>query len=162
MKKLQQGFTLIELMIVVAIIGILAAVALPAYQDYTIRSKVSEGLVLASGQKVIVADNASNGTPDTAGGLFASMETSATSTLAPCNAAGTCSLNGGTTAAPLTKNVESITGTTADGHMVIAYTPALVPATANNLPRPKGRGIRRFASRPLRGRCLKRRKRRGI
>ncbi|WP_193161308.1 pilin [Microbulbifer hainanensis] len=60
MKK-QQGFTLIELMIVVAIIGILAAVALPAYQDYTIRAKVSEGLVLASGAKVTVAENAANG-----------------------------------------------------------------------------------------------------
>ncbi|MFA7594194.1 MAG: pilin [Thiohalobacteraceae bacterium] len=61
MKKMQQGFTLIELMIVVAIIGILAAIALPAYQDYTIRAKVSEGLVLASGAKVSVAENAANG-----------------------------------------------------------------------------------------------------
>jgi len=51
MKKIQQGFTLIELMIVVAIIGILAAVALPAYQDYTIRAQVSEGLSLAQGAK---------------------------------------------------------------------------------------------------------------
>ena len=59
-RTLQKGFTLIELMIVVAIIGILAAVALPAYQDYTVRARVSEGLVLASGLKTVVADNASN------------------------------------------------------------------------------------------------------
>ena len=62
MKRVQQGFTLIELMIVVAIIGILAAVALPAYQDYTVRAKVSEAIVLASGAKVYVAENATNGT----------------------------------------------------------------------------------------------------
>ncbi|MDO9596633.1 MAG: pilin [Azoarcus sp.] len=61
MKKVQQGFTLIELMIVVAIIGILAAVALPAYQDYTVRAKVSEGIVLASAAKLAVTENASNG-----------------------------------------------------------------------------------------------------
>jgi type IV pilus assembly protein PilA len=56
MRKVQQGFTLIELMIVVAIIGILAAIAIPAYQDYTIRSQVSEGLQLAASAKTAVAE----------------------------------------------------------------------------------------------------------
>ena len=59
MKK-QQGFTLIELMIVVAIIGILAAIALPAYQDYTVRARVSEGLALASGQKPTIGEIIAN------------------------------------------------------------------------------------------------------
>ncbi len=56
MKKEQQGFTLIELMIVVAIIGILASIAIPAYQDYTIRAQVSEGLTLSSGAKAAVSE----------------------------------------------------------------------------------------------------------
>ena len=57
MKKLQKGFTLIELMIVVAIIGILAAIAIPAYQDYTIRAQVSEGMNLAAAAKAAVAES---------------------------------------------------------------------------------------------------------
>ena len=56
MMKKQQGFTLIELMIVVAIIGILAAIAIPAYQDYTVRSKVTEGVNMAAAAKTSVAD----------------------------------------------------------------------------------------------------------
>jgi type IV pilus assembly protein PilA len=66
MKKLQQGFTLIELMIVIAIIGILAAIALPQYQDYTIRTRVSEGLVLADAAKTAVAEtfSSADGTAD--------------------------------------------------------------------------------------------------
>ena len=55
-RQLQKGFTLIELMIVVAIIGILAAVALPAYQDYTVRAKISEAIWLVSAGKVPVAE----------------------------------------------------------------------------------------------------------
>ena len=61
LKKIQQGFTLIELMIVVAIIGILAAIAIPAYQDYTIRAKVTEGLNLADSAKTAVAESFQSG-----------------------------------------------------------------------------------------------------
>ena len=57
MKRIQKGFTLIELMIVVAIIGILAAVALPAYQDYTVRAKMSEVVLAASGPKTAIAES---------------------------------------------------------------------------------------------------------
>lgn len=63
MSKTQQGFTLIELMIVVAILGILAAIAIPAYQDYVLRSQVSEGLSLVAGAKTSVSEyRMSNGT----------------------------------------------------------------------------------------------------
>ncbi len=60
MKKLQQGFTLIELMIVIAILGILMAIAIPAYQDYAVRAKASEGINLAGASKLAVAETYSS------------------------------------------------------------------------------------------------------
>ncbi|PPD33761.1 MAG: pilus assembly protein [Methylomonas sp.] len=94
-KKVQQGFTLIELMIVVAIIGILAAVALPAYQDYTVRARVTEGLSMASAAKTAVAENA---------------------------AAGNSSLNIGWSSPTATENVASLAINSTTGAITITYT----------------------------------------
>lgn len=105
MKQLQKGFTLIELMIVVAIIGILAAVALPAYQDYTIRAKVTEGLSLAGAAKTAIAENAANGK-------------------------NYCS---GWTGPTATANVSSVGITDATGLITITYTTAVAAAGSNTL-----------------------------
>jgi type IV pilus assembly protein PilA len=80
MTKLQKGFTLIELMIVVAIIGILAAIAIPAYQDYTVRAQVSEGMNLAAAAKAAVAEFYLNRGRAPATRLEAGMSATATDT----------------------------------------------------------------------------------
>jgi type IV pilus assembly protein PilA len=117
----QKGFTLIELMIVVAIIGVLAAVALPAYQDYTVRARVSEGLQLAASAKLAVADNTANSKPFASGFSGVGLATKAVS----ANPAGNY-----TTPA---SNQSGIHINPSNGEVTIAYNTSVSPAGMNLL-----------------------------
>jgi type IV pilus assembly protein PilA len=113
-RSMQKGFTLIELMIVVAIIGILAAVALPAYQDYTVRAKVSELMLAASGARTCVTE-----ATQTAGG-----STVPGSVSSDCSIGIVGKVSGATTS---TGGVITVTGSTATSSVGQAVTVTLTP-----------------------------------
>ena len=121
MKSVQKGFTLIELMIVVAIIGILAAVALPAYQDYTIRAKVSELVLAASGVKTSIAEKAANDTTLASAGAGLSIQAIGKVSAATVNIGGTVTVQGSKTSVGTAVTVRLIpTMNAADGKILWA------------------------------------------
>lgn len=122
-RSIQKGFTLIELMIVVAIIGILAAVALPAYNDYTIRAKVTEGLTLANSLKTAIVETHQSRGP--AGGF-------ACTNAATCATIGANPMDAAAAAMVANRNVASITSA-ATGVITITFKAAVVPAATSTI-----------------------------
>ena len=115
----QRGLTLIELMVVIAIIGILASLAIPAYQDYITRARVTEGFSLASAAQTIVAENAMTGSNDLSQGWTPPSATNIVQNIAVANNTGIITI----TYTPLAQNVILTMSPSSNGTALVAGTP---------------------------------------